>query len=177
MDEFVEKKRFPWFTVIGSLVFLGILGSCTWFFVGLFQNAAEVQLLDDAFLASAFDNGLPDADSDIYASNSGVNAEAIASVNTMIDNMGGLRQLSDAGCTATSSASTNAGSGNFVACARTAFFSVTSAAVSTTWRRENEAWKLFALNFNIADIGAYTDAVAEKATSEVTEQGAGQPTE
>lgn len=167
--DFAEKRPFPWGIALASVVALGLIGSCSWFFVGLFQNAAEVKLLDDSFIATSFDDGLPKADADVYSPHGGITVDAISSVNTMIENLGTLRNLGTATCQANSSASTDSLSGHFVVCSRTSVFSVTSAIVSTTWRREDETWKVLGFNLNLIDIGAYTEAVAERAVADAAE--------
>ncbi|MEM6901059.1 MAG: hypothetical protein AAF583_14980 [Pseudomonadota bacterium] len=171
VEDFGEKRRFPWIAVIVGLVLFGLFGSCSWVFVGILQNAVEVRPLDDSFVAEALETGLPAAGDDIYSEFSGVAAGEVSAVNTMIENLGQLNELGEASCQANSSASTDSLSGHFVTCNRVSVFAVTQVAVSTTWRLEDEVWKLLAFNLNLADIGAYTDAVAKNAISNATKTG------
>lgn len=161
-----KKSRTPWGWLIGGGLFVLLFGSCVYALMGIFANIGEVQPLDDAFIAQAIEDGLPAADDSIYAKGAGVTEADVQAVREMITNLGAMNEIGQASCNAESSTGTEK-SGQFVYCNRSVDFEVSNSTVSTTWVKQDDVWKLERFNVNIADITAYSDAVAAKAVEAV----------
>lgn len=176
--EIKPKKKFPIGWVIGGIAIL-LFGACGYAFFGMFKNIGVVRPINADFIAEVLNDQLPPVASGIYSEQGGFTDEAIAPINDFIKTIGAPDEIGAANCGATSNASTGGESGNFVNCAGTLTYPIGAASITTRWREEGEAWKLYHFNLNIADAEAYRKLVTDQALAqekaEQKEQEAGEP--
>lgn len=156
------KKRFPWGWTIGGLAMFGLLGTCSFAFVGMFQNMGVVKPINDEFIATVLSDQLPPVSEGFYSDKSGITDEAIAPVNRMIAALGPPDDIAATVCAANSYAGTGQLSGEFVSCSGTLTYPISAASLATRWRREGEDWKLLEFNLQVVDTEAYTNLLVEQ---------------
>lgn len=160
------KKRFPWGWTIGGLAVFGLVATCTYSFVGIFENINVVKPINDEFIATTLSDQLPPASDDIYSDKSDITDKALAPVNRMIAALGAPDQIADTVCSANSHAGTGQLSGEFVSCSGALTYPISAASLATRWRKEGKDWKLLAFNLQVADTEAYTDLLVEQKLQE-----------
>ena len=158
------KKRFRKRWVFGG-IFILLFGACSYAFVGIFKNISVVKPINEAFIGEALADGLPPENEGVYSIKGGITDSALEPVNEMIRTLGPPDEISEANCSANSSASTDDISGEFVTCSAALNYAISTANLTTRWRKEEEEWKLLAFQLNIDDFDAYTDLVVEKKSS------------
>lgn len=159
--EIEPEKKFPWGWLIGGIVFL-LFGACSFALVGVFKNIGVVKPINDRFIETALDRGLPPFDEGLYSEKSGITDELLEPVNTMIFTLGPPNEIGETNCSANSNTGTGELSGQFVDCSGSVTYSTTAASFSTNWRKEGEDWKLLGFNLDVADAEAYGQLVVER---------------
>lgn len=147
------------FIAIGVLVSLG-MGSCVFGMSRLYSMAAERQQATASFVEQIQENGLPDADAEIWSDAAGVTTEAVANLRQMMAHFGSADEIGETGCHAQSIATTNAPSGTFVMCVTPMSYPETTGRIEMTWRKESEDWKVYRFFSGYDDASSYYEAKA-----------------
>ena len=145
-----RKKRgvLKWVLIsISVLVVLG-LGSCVMMFKNMFEMAEARKAPTIELIQNAFEDGLPDLDSGVYAEGVGFTQEAIEQINRLKRRTGAPVAYAETNC----SFNTSTNRGTFAPCTTTLKFEETSGIIIVTWQKKADEWKIAGYRFNVNDI-------------------------
>ena len=128
----------------------------------LYGYAEERQLATAAFIEQIQEDGLPDADAEIWSPSAGVTEEAVANLRSMMAHFGAAEKIGEPGCQAQAYASNSSSSGTYVKCSTPMTYAATPGQIDITWRREAEEWKVFWFHSNYVDASTYYEAEARR---------------
>lgn len=148
-----RKSRRLWW-ILGILAIAAILlGTCVKGGMDLFKSVAARQQATYDLARQFLSEGLPEADDPIFSKRANVTPEALAKLQSMMDQFGAISNYSDAVCTLTTAANTNRdASGTFGQCYMSAVSEHSPLNISVRWVREGEDWKVLAFNLNYSDM-------------------------